>query len=314
MIKYFINLNRKVKHKLLLLIVFVGLAPGLLAQTSMKPKHLKPGKHIKRLSTVSAEKTRYYYSLSDKDPSTISLEGPGKLRVITRARFVSSEEENLNYEIIYSLDGAAPKVIEMNSKSPAKEAHYLNTKLGKPGQLKDFEIDLGRSHHTINFKRSSGSPPVAARYFFTPSRAKKTEWIAYSPLQPSEPVNLISRESLLAYYRFTEEQPLFVTVNGPTQLRVLTRIENHFQMKGRIHYRVQVKENAKVSNTYQLSSRRSDVTVYEVAQDLIPGKACEFVINVPNGRHSYQIVPLDQDKKSVLARCLLPKKDVQLIE
>ncbi len=108
------------------------------------------------------------------------------------------------------------------------------------------------------------------------------------------------------------EKPLKVEINGPTELRVLTRIENHYQMKGRIHYRVQVKENGHLTSTYQLNSRRSEIAVYKYDKELIPGKACEFVIDVPKGRHTYEVLPLDKDKKTLLGRFLLPKKDVKL--
>lgn len=154
--------------------------------------------------------------------------------------------------------------------------------------------------------------PVAVRYIFTATKPKKKDWIVFSPLTPSEPVDLISRESTVSYYRFSMDKPLKLEINGPTELRVLTRIENHYQMRGRIHYRIQVKEDAEVINTYQLSSKRSEVAVYKEDKDLIPGKACEFVIIIPKGRHTYEIFPLDKDKSTVLGRCLLPEKDVKL--
>ncbi len=180
--------------------------------------------------------------------------------------------------------------------------------------MKDFEIELGRGYHTVSFKISDENIPVAARYQFTPTKAKKIDWIAFCPLRPSEPVNLISRESKVGYYRFSKEKPLKVQINGPTELRVLTRIENHYQMKGRIHYRIQVKENSEVKNTYQLSSMRSDVAEYEDDRDLVPGKACEFVVKVPKGKHIYEILSLDKDKNTVLGRFLIPEKDVKLVE
>ena len=99
---------------------------------------------------------------------------------------------------------------------------------------------------------------------------------------------------------------------GPTELRVFTRIENHYQMRGRIHYRIQVKSQEKVVNTYQLSSVRSEVTTYENNKKLIPGKAREFVIDVPDGRHTFEIAPLDKDKGTVLGRMLIPEKSVGL--
>jgi hypothetical protein len=73
-----------------------------------------------------------------------------------------------------------------------------------------------------------------------------------------------------------------------------------------------VKELDKVVNTYQLSSERSETAVYKENKELVPGKACEFVIIVPKGKHTYVISPLDEDKNTVLGRLLIPKKDVTL--
>jgi hypothetical protein len=36
------------------------------------------------------------------------------------------------------------------------------------------------------------------------------------------------------------------------------------------------------------------------------------VIFVPEGKHVYEIIPLDKDKSSLLGRLLIPKKDVKL--
>ena len=83
-------------------------------------------------------------------------------------------------------------------------------------------------------------------------------------------------------------------------------------MRGRIDYRVQVSEKGKIINTYMLSSSRSEVATYKDDAKLIPGKGCEFVIDVPNGRHTYEIRLLDKSEQTALGRMLLPKKDVGL--
>lgn len=300
---------KKIQLILLISILFVS---GIMAQSVKKSRFLKPTNFQKRVTTLVSDKSRSYYSLNTEKPSTINVQGPGKLRVITRGRFIPDEGDEIKYEILYSIDGGEKKKIIISSVERSKKATYLKGSLGVPGQLKDFEIELGRGNHTIEFKLKDKNIPVAARYRFTPSKKKKQEWIAFSPMQPSEPVNLISRETTVNYYRFSTKKPLKVEINGPTELRVLTRIENHYQMKGRIHYRLQVKEKGKVINTYQMSSRRSEIAVYKNDKKLIPGKAREFVIDVPGGRHSYEIIPLDEDKSTVLGRLLLPKKNVKL--
>ncbi len=300
------------KNILLSLIIILLVVPGIMAQSSKKTRYLKPTNFTKRVTTLTSGKSRSYYSLSTEKASTINVQGPGILRIITRGRFVPEQGNKIKYEVLYTVDGGGQKKFKKSAVERSKTATYLKGSLGVPGQLRDFEIELGRGNHTIEFKLKEKNIPVAVRYSFTPTKKKKQEWIAFSPLQPSEPVDLISRETTVNYYRFSIEKPLKIEINGPTQLRVLTRLENHFQMKGRIHYRMQVKEEGKVINTYQLSSRRSEIAEYKNDNKLIPGKACEFVINAPRGRHTYEILPLDKDKNTILGRFLLPKKDVKL--
>ena len=91
-------------------------------------------------------------------------------------------------------------------------------------------------------------------------------------------------------------------------------MENHYYMKGRINYRLQVKEDGEIRHTCLLSSVRSEITSYKKDGNKIPGKAKEIVINVPSGTHIYEIIPLDKDKKTILGRILFPKKDINLEE
>ena len=296
----------------LIAIMLILVYSGASAQTNGKSKYLKPINFQKKVTHIISGKNRSYYSLSTEKSSIINIQGPGTIRVITRGRFIPDEVNKIEYEILYAIDGSEQNAIEKSGVIRSKKATYLNGSLGVPGQLEDFEIELGRGYHTLEFNLKENKIPVAVRYRFTSTKAKKQEWIAFSPLQPSEPIDLITREKTVGYYRFSMEKPLKVEINGPTQLRVLTRIENHYQMKGRIDYRMQVKEKDEVINTYLLSSRRSEITVYKYNRELIPGKAREFVINVPKGRHSYEILPLDKDKSTVLGRFLMPEKDAKL--
>lgn len=294
----------------LVFLLFYGSA--IMAQSNAESRYLKPSDYQKKLTIKIDNKSRSYYRLRADKPSTINIQGPGKLRIMSRGQFKPGQANEISYSIKYVLDGGEMKLIEFSGVEPYTSAAYLNKELGVPGQLEDFEIVLGRGYHNIEFKTDDHKVSVAVRYKFTPTKVKKQEWISFCPKRPSEPVDLISREATVNYYRFSMEKPLKVEINGPTELRVLTRIENHYQMKGRIHYRVQVKENGNLTSTYQLNSRRSEIAVYKYDKELIPGKACEFVIDVPKGRHTYEILPLDKDKKTLLGRFLIPKKDVKL--
>jgi hypothetical protein len=291
-----------------ILLLFFG--AGAYAQ-STKAKSLKPQNHTKRVTHILSGKTRSYYSLDTEKASLINLRGPGKLRVITRARFEENSPESLGYKVKFIVDGGDTQKEVFTGVNPVEGGKYKNEALGKPGQSEDFEIELGRGEHSIELLLADDKVKVAARYLFYPAKAKKIDWISYTPEMPAEPIDLVTRESIIHYYRATHEKPLKVEVYGPTQIRVLTRIENHYTMRGRIHYRMQVSENGKVINTYQLSSRRSEVTFYKDNPELIPGTGCEFVIDVPDGKHTYEVLPIDKDKSTVLGRFMIPEKDVR---
>lgn len=300
----------KMIQKILIILLMANFSAS--AQSTLKSRFLKPSGFQEKVIMVTVGKNRSYYALNTEKESVITVRGPGILRVLSRGIIVSDKNNKIKYHVLYTLNGGKQNKFSSGSVYPSKQATYSNTALGVPSQLKDFEIELGRGNHTIEFVLGIDKNPVVARFKFTPTKAKKQKWIGYSPITPCEPIELISRESTVKYYRFSFDKPLKVKIIGPTELRVLTRIENHYNMKGRILYRIQVKENDKAVSTYQMSSRRSEVAVYKEDKNLIPGKACEFVIDVPKGKHVYEIVPLDKNKSTILGRCLIPEKDVSL--
>ncbi len=300
------------KKNLLILVLLAFTVLGSSAQSSHKPTVMKPSNYRNKVVLTISGKPSGYYALSHEKPSVINLNGPGVLKVITRVRFAPNASSKLNYQFSYVINGAAPKTAKFSGVVRSEFAAYDLSIDAKPGQSRETEIKLGRGVNTIEFLLPDASAAVDARYIFTPTKDKKTEWISYAPMPPVEPVELVSQEENVKYYRFYKEKPLKVELTGPTELRVFTRIENHFNMKGRINYRLQVKDNNQVVYTYQLSSTHSETTTYKDNAKLIPGKACEFVIEVPKGKHVYEIIPLDEDKSTVLGRTMIPSKAVNL--
>ncbi len=296
---------------LILLVTFISLN-GAMSQTGKKTHLLIPTNNKKKVTTVVSGKTRNYYALDSTNASVIYLRGPGKLRVITRGRFGFDNNDYLNYGVLYSVDGGKTQKFKVKGVGRSKKSGYKNGSLGVPAQSRSFEINLTRGYHSIEFKLKDNFNKVAARYIFTPIKASKKEWISYSPSESIKPVELIIKEDIVKYYRFSMQKPLKIDVNGPTELRILSRIENHYHMTGKINYRIQIIEKDNILNTFQLSSKRSQITTYKKDSTLVPGKAREFAIEVPRGRHQYKIKLLEEGKSTILGRVLIPKSDIKL--
>lgn len=290
------------------------IAASLMAQSAMaaKAKHveLKPKEAGGAISVVSLGKTRTYYPLSSTRSTIVEVKGPGELRILTRARFVQKAEDELDYRIFYKVDGAEEHILDIEGVMRAQDAKYKDEALGIPGESKDAKIKIGRGYHAIELMLRDSLPRISARYLFAPRKQKKTKWVALAPLSPVEPVDLFAAEETAHYYRFSKEKPLKIEIIGPTELRVLTRIENSFDMKGRANYRLQIRQNGQVLQSYQLSSRRSETTAYKNNPKLVPGKAREIVFKVPKGKQQYEMVPLD--KGTLLGQIMFPQKDANL--
>lgn len=274
-------------------------------------KSISPASYKKEVSINVEGKSRAYYFLDSDRKSVITVKGPGKLQVLSRVQFVPSQKGKVNYNILYTVDGGTQKEIKVKSADRSTRSTFADGALGVPSHMTKTEILLNRGTHTIEFNLPKNSPGVAVRFIFTPTKEKKREWIGFYTAQSSDIVELVANETSVSYYRFSAEKPLRVEVIGPTELRVFTRVEFTYNMRGNVHYRVQVKNNDRIINTYQMSSRRSEATSYLHGKDLVPGKACEFIINVPPGKQVYELLPLDKDKNSILVRMMIPKVDVK---
>ena len=297
--------------KTTILIIIVILSVNYLFALS-GTKVLKPKNDSKKIKIVVSGKQRTYYQLPQNQSSILNVRGPGKLRIITRARFSNSSSQN--YLIYYRVDGDGKVKIDFNNVKKSSIANFKDSNVGIPGEGKKITIDLGRGEHTIEIWGTEGGKIICCRYLFTKVKEKKIDWVSLSPLYPNEPVDLVTNENVVSYYRFSDERPLRIKITGPTEFRILSRVENHFSMKGRINYRLQVKEDGNLKHTFLLNSVRSEVTLYKKSCGKIPGKAKEIVIYVPKGTHTYSVIPLDKDKNTILARVLFPKKDVKLEE
>ncbi len=298
------------KTKYLLIIVCLMYISDSFGQTATKHKLLRPSNATNQIPIIVNNKIRFYNQLSFEKSSVIKINGPGKLRILSRGQIISKEQKSTGYEIIYNIDGGAKKIKIVDNVKRSASAKYTNGEMGSPSSLEIFEIILGPGNHNINFKLANSNLPVAARYAFYPAKSKKMEWINISPLISEEVIELVTKETIFNYYRSSLKKPLTVELYGPTELRIFSRIEFQNKMRGLVNYRIQVKMDNVVINTYRLNCKRSEITIYKSINNLVPGMASEFVVNIPKGKHRIKLLPLDSDKGSIIMRIMIPKKDL----
>ncbi len=305
-----IRLKQEMKRLLVIALLGGSLVAASAAAAKAKRVVLKPKDAGAEIAIVTAGKARSYYPLSARRWSTVSVKGPGELHIVTRAMVAPTAGDMIEYHMVYRLDGAGESVFDAEEVTRSGSARYRDTNFGVPGDPENLTVKVGRGYHSIDLMVKDSLPRVSARYLFAPRKERKTPWVSLAPLAPIEPVDLFAGEETAHYYRFSSEKPMKIEIIGPTDLRVMTRVENSFNMKGRAHYRLQIKQNGQVLQSFQLSSKRSETTIYKNNHKLVPGKAREIVFKVPKGLQRYEITPLDGH--SLLGQVMFPRKDAKL--
>jgi hypothetical protein len=291
------------------LLIFTLLCIGF-STIPARTKFVKPKNPGNTVKVLVGNKKYTYFPLLSSDSRIVSVEGPGDMTVYLRSVLPKTSKNGASFTIKYSVDGGQWKSKTFKDLKPSIKARLVKGKTDDLSNLMKLDLKLGRGYHTVKLMREKGALRTLAKVKFVETKLKKESWIEFSPEDYMEPVNIVVREDITEYYRFSKEKPLKVSIKGPTRLRVFTRVENDESMRGRVNYRVQVLNQKKVVNTYFISSRKSEIAEYETETDLVPGKAREFVIKVPEGRHTYQIIPYDKKNPTLLGRLLFPKSDI----
>lgn len=285
--------KNKIVYKSFVILLFILFENNLNAQQN-NVKYYVSGKLVN------------YHALSRDNKMHISVAGPGKLTVTTRARFAGNSPDSLTYSIIYQIDGLKIKVVKVKNAVPDKKNVYIQSIDEKPSVSKSFTIKINPDVHNISFLMLNASPQVDLHYKFVPDSVP--EWKDMSSLNDTTYINLkVAKSNIQSYYRFSSNLTQKFKVKGPRSLRVITRLEYDYTMQGSLSYRVRVKRNDTIIGTFKLSANLSTEAQYVNDKKHIPGTLEKFYLDVPPGEYYYEFSLLDK-QFSALIRVSKQKK------
>ena len=238
--------------------------------------------------TISGH-SRNYYKLDTDQTVRFQLEGPQRVRVITRVVLPADDSER-SYRVEYQMDSQTPRQFDTDTEVSPVVRHAAIPELAF-GKSRSIYLTVPEGSHTYKFYLPDGSDDsvylrmIAAKMEQTD--ANDPEMVQLRPEGGAEKTVLQYKDISLTYYAITDRKSAEVSVLGPTSLQVLSRLQFEYWMEGEVSYRIQVLEDGLVQGTYQLSSERSETTVYRDDGERIPGKWRRFEIDVPEGRHTY---------------------------
>jgi hypothetical protein len=259
---------------------------------------------------------RVYQRVSPDQPLEVEFMGPRKVLVHIRNAFLETEKNSKEYRVNVLMDEHNYDEFVFRTR-PSRFAAFQNQSQNMlMGRLRRFMVEVPEGRHSLKFfQAASGSQePLYLRFFTSENLSKSSKRVSMSPDEYDEVITLIYQEKEHSYYRMNSEKPVKLSVVGPTELKVITRLEFNRRMKGKHSYQIQIYEDDQLIQTRQYRTYKSDVASYHEVSSLSPGRSRSFLISVPKGKHVYALKPVGLQSESVIVKILIPQKDIGILE
>jgi hypothetical protein len=125
------------------------------------------------------------------------------------------------------------------------------------------------------------------------SSATALDWRSFTPTSYAGEQELLVDGETFTYYRFTAGEPLVFTVEGPTRLKILTRVRLPNDVD-REDYTVVVTRDGERVQTETFDGIHSSHAHYVAFTPTGPGRIRRLYIDVPTGRHSYEVAAVGE--------------------
>ena len=288
--------SSRVQLAFLLTVLFVGAtAPCPAADW----KSLTPTAYADRARVFVDGKERTYYRFTADEPVTFSVEGPTRIKVLTRAR-IPNPDDSASYGVVVTRDGAVVETREFESR-PKESAFYVAFTDFRPGVIRRLYID----GYELT---STGSHHVDARVFA--STAERPSRVSIAPSEYGSVETLLYRDKELAYYVMTKDDLVTLDVVGPTTIKVNTRLLYDATMLGDQTYVVGVAESGSDERLYRIDAEPSETIVCRDRGDVIPGALRHFSLEVGAGAHTYEFRLVDSLAGGLAVKFYIPRGDV----
>ena len=256
----------------------------------IKPQDAKKQRDI---LIVSGNRSSYY--TLDGQSLVYKVKGPQRIKIYSRAVLSSKKGKSKSFGFEIQLNGNQPLQVNHQQKyskgvkSPQHPNHYFSK-----SAIDYISVPPGVNEVTIRPKKRGERIVVRV---LEDSNAPKGKKKRVDALSEEEPIKLISKGKRLSYYAMTKAHPLFVTMEGPVNLEITSRLGFGPQMGREEDYRIQVLDNGKVVGTYYFSSDRSEVTTVENHNELVPGgwRSCD--VKLGKGMHEIKLRLMDEDRQ-----------------
>ncbi len=235
--------------------------------------------------TVTVRKRpRTYFRLTPRAPLTVTVSGPARLRVISRAVLTERPEGEAAYQIV-ALEGEQALRAADERAGAARGVKAEGVAALGAGRRMIVEVPAGT--HAIRLVLTGLREVLVRLQRAEPARAP-IEWVSLTPVRASRSVSVIEGEKSIAYYSILPDRPVVLRVVGPSTLDCITRLDYEPAMIGAQAYRLRVVEHGRTLRTLDFHTTKSGAATYTGLEHRVPSKFDRFSLAVGGGLHEIE--------------------------
>jgi hypothetical protein len=231
-------------------------------------------------------KPRVYVLLAERGSLTVVVQGPARLKAVTRAAVKIGTSGAVAYTMSV-IEGSRAVSTHATQSGPAPDASLPSDPKTGLTKARDFEIPVpeGEHHYALSV---TGVPAVYVRLMV--AAPKRTErMVSIAPVEAARSVTLSEGQLLIPYYTVFPDKALRFRIVGPTQMELSARLDFDETMRGEQHY-VLLVSSAKVP-LRELRFRTSKATsaAYTDLKNRVPSKVDRVVLSLGAGSHEITV-------------------------
>lgn len=139
----------------------------------------------------------------------------------------------------------------------------------------------------------------------------KSSYSYFKPQKAGKSVKIQVSGKSRTYYRLDQRNPMEINIDGPTELKVLTRLDMSGIKAGKkIDYTIQASIDGKQTH-FTRSAVVSKGVHFANSKKGQFGESAEFSLDIPSGAHKIKLFIEDQDKAVVYVRVLKKSQTVK---
>ncbi len=307
----FDRLGRKKTASLAIGLLFCSLllGPGV-AQSAEQWIQIKSKKDLDKVCLQSQGQQFSYLLLHPDQPLEFKVNGPRRLKLISRYVKGPGDPERQSFTVTIELDQA--EILRKTFRAGNSKELTTCGQGGGVSTLRRAYVDIPKGSHVLKLTgKSKGSGDTVCRLF----RDNKRKTSGTVPFAPEGYLELATLQfesgKQSTYYRFEAGSPLFFTVTGPTNLQFFTRLDFEQGMLGSQKYTIEILRDGTLWRTFHYDVTRLPNAFYPNHLDLLPGTRKKLRINVPANKHTFEVRCMRPENCGISAQIRIPRKDLE---